>query len=67
MNGRTPQMHCNIREAVQNQPGVRVFTQLFYFSRKFFVCLFREIFFPQDQSRGVCLAHPLNLLQKWMR
>ena len=49
MNGRTPQMHCSIRETVQNQPGVRVFTQLFYFSRKFFVSLFREVFFPQDK------------------
>ena len=48
MNGRTPQMHCSIRETVQNQPGVRVFTQFFYFSRKFFVYLFREVFFPQD-------------------
>ena len=57
MNGRTPQMHCNIREAVQNQPGVRVFTQLFYFSRKFFVCLFREIFFPQDHRIRFCGKH----------
>lgn len=31
MNGRTPQMHCSIRETVQNQPGVRVFTQFFTF------------------------------------
>ena len=34
---------------------------------KGFVILCRQIFFPQDQSRGVCLAHPLNLIQKWMR
>ena len=36
---------------------VRVFTQLFYFSRKFFVCLFREIFFPQDHRIRFCGKH----------
>lgn len=64
MNGRTPQMHCSIRETVQNQPGVRVFTQFFYFSRKFFVCLFREVFSRRIIAYGFVASTHANCSKK---
>lgn len=64
MNGRTPQMHCSIRETVQNQPGVRVFTQFFTFpASSSYPSSVRS--FPAGSSHTVLWqAHTLTVLKR---